>query len=336
GIERVAARIAERFPDAAVAVAHGQMDEDELSDIWSAVVDGEIQILVCTTIIETGIDVPNVNTLIVENADMMGLSQLHQLRGRVGRSARRAYAYFTFRKDKAISEVSEKRLAALREFTEFGSGIRIAMRDLEIRGAGNLIGSQQSGHMDAVGYDLYMKLLADAVRAEKGEAPEIRDADCFVNLPVSAFIPESYVASELTRIELYRDVAAVASREDADAVLSELRDRFGEPPKCVSDLIGIALLRSEGNRLKLDEISYRQGGLCVIPTEPDERVLGRAALIIGSAASVKIGAKPYLYIKNVDKRQTLSIIEEVLDKYRMAQYVPNEPSDGENASGSPA
>ncbi|MBO4584840.1 MAG: transcription-repair coupling factor, partial [Clostridia bacterium] len=336
GIERVAARIAERFPDAAVAVAHGQMDEDELSDIWSAVVDGEIQILVCTTIIETGIDVPNVNTLIVENADMMGLSQLHQLRGRVGRSARRAYAYFTFRKDKAISEVSEKRLAALREFTEFGSGIRIAMRDLEIRGAGNLIGSQQSGHMDAVGYDLYMKLLADAVRAEKGEAPEIRDADCFVNLPVSAFIPESYVASELTRIELYRDVAAVASREDADAVLSELRDRFGEPPKCVSDLVGIALLRSEGNRLKLDEISYRQGGLCVIPTEPDERVLGRAALIIGSAASVKIGAKPYLYIKNVDKRQTLSIIEEVLDKYRMAQYVPNEPSDGENASGSPA
>ena len=266
----------------------------------------------------------------------MGLSQLHQLRGRVGRSARRAYAYLTFRKDKALSEVSEKRLAALREFTEFGSGIRIAMRDLEIRGAGNLIGSQQSGHMDAVGYDLYMKLLADAVRAEKGEAPEIRDADCFVNLPVSAFIPENYVASELTRIELYRSIAAVASREDADSVISELRDRFGEPPECVSALIGIALLRSEGNRLKLDEISYRHGGLCFIPTEPDERVLGRAALIIGSGASVKIGAKPYLYIKNVDKRRTLSIIEEVLDKYKMAQYVPDELREGENASGSQA
>ena len=336
GIERVAARIAERFPNASVAVAHGQMDEDELSDIWSAVVAGEIQILVCTTIIETGIDVPNVNTLIVENADMMGLSQLHQLRGRVGRSARRAYAYFTFRKDKALSEVSEKRLAALREFTEFGSGIRIAMRDLEIRGAGNLIGSQQSGHMDAVGYDLYMKLLAEAVRAEKGEAPELRDSDCFVNLPVSAYIPESYVASELTRIELYRAIAAVASREDADAVEAELLDRFGEPPKCVSDLVKIALLRAEGNRLQLDEISCRTGGLCVIPTEPDDDVLGRAAMIIGKNASVKIGAKPYLYIKNVDKRQTLSIIEEVLDKYKMAQYVPDELRNGGNASGEPA
>jgi transcription-repair coupling factor (superfamily II helicase) len=278
--------------------------------------------------------VPNVNTLIVENADLMGLSQLHQLRGRVGRSSRRAYAYFTFRKDKALSEVSEKRLAALREFTEFGSGIRIAMRDLEIRGAGNLIGSQQSGHMDAVGYDLYMKMLAEAVRAAKGEAPETRDADCFVNLPVSAYIPESYVASELTRIELYRAIAAVTSREDADSVAAELSDRFGEPPSCVSDLIKIALLRSEGNRLELDEISFRGGGLCVIPTDPDESGLGRAALMIGRDASVKIGAKPYLYIKNVDKRQTLSIIEEVLDKYRMAQYVPEELKN--DRSGEPS
>lgn len=323
-IERIASRIAEHFPDANVAVAHGKMDEDELSKIWAAVVANEIQILVCTTIIETGIDVPNVNTLIVENADLMGLSQLHQLRGRVGRSSRRAYAYFTFRRDKSLSEVSQKRLAALREFTEFGSGIRIAMRDLEIRGAGNLIGSQQHGHMDAVGYDLYMKLLSEAVRTEKGEAPEARDTDCFINLPLSAYIPESYVSSELTRIELYRLIAAASSYEDAENILCELRDRFGEPPKEVNNLLAIALLRSEGNRLELDEISYRGGGLCIIPSEPDEGVLGRAAAIIGRTASVKVGSKLYLYIKNIDKRETLSIIEGVLDKYKMANYVPDD------------
>ncbi len=323
-IERIAARIAEHFPNVTVAVAHGQMDEDELSKIWADVVANKIQILVCTTIIETGIDVPNVNTLIVENADLMGLSQLHQLRGRVGRSSRRAYAYFTFRKDKSLSEISQKRLAALREFTEFGSGLRIAMRDLEIRGAGNLIGSQQHGHMDAVGYDLYMKLLSEAVKAEKGEAPEMRDTDCFINLPLSAYIPENYVPAELTRIELYRSISAVSTPEAAENIVSELQDRFGEPPEEVNNLLAIALLRSEGNRLELDEISYRGGGLCVMPTDPDEDVLGRAALIIGKDASIKIGVKPYLYIKNIDKRQTLSIIERVLDKYKMANYVPSE------------
>lgn len=327
GIESVAATIAERFPEANVAVAHGRMDEDELSSIWASVVSNEIQILVCTTIIETGIDVPNVNTLIVENADMMGLSQLHQLRGRVGRSARRAYAYFTFRRNKQLSEISQKRLTALREFTEFGSGIRIAMRDLEIRGAGNLIGSQQHGHMDAIGYDLYMKMLAQAVSEEKGEEVIEREEDCLINIPVSAYIPGSYVDSELTRIELYRMIAAVKDRESADSALEELNDRFGTPPESVNNLIAIAIIRSEGNQIGLSEISYRDGGLCIMPTEPDEKVLGRAALIIGKHASVKIGAKPYLYIKGIDKQQTLSIIDDVLDKYKMANYAPQKPED---------
>ena len=172
GIYNVAGRISKAIPDARIAVAHGKMEREELEEIWEALIRGEIDILVCTTIIETGVDIPNANTLIIENADMYGLSQLHQIRGRVGRSGRRAYAYFTYRKNKNLTEIAEKRLTAIKEYAEFGAGFKIALRDLEIRGAGNLLGAEQHGHMEAVGYDLYMKLLNEAVIEEKGEKIE--------------------------------------------------------------------------------------------------------------------------------------------------------------------
>ena len=198
---------------AVVDVAHGQMNEEQLSTVMERMVTGETQILVCTTIIETGIDIPNVNTLIIEDADRMGLAQLHQLRGRVGRSNRRASA---FRRGRELSEIAEKRLSAIREFAEFNSGFRIAMRDLEIRGAGSLLGAEQSGHMIDVGYDMYLKLLEEAVLEERGEKPEQR-AECAADLAVSANIPESYVPSQEQRMDLYRRIALVRTAERVHA-----------------------------------------------------------------------------------------------------------------------
>ena len=241
-IERTALRLSEMLDGASVAVAHGKMDEEQLSRVMEDMAEGRVQILVCTTIIETGIDMPNVNTLIVEDADKLGLAQLHQIRGRVGRSTRRAFAYLTFRKDKVLSEIAEKRLEAIREFAEFNSGFRIAMRDLEIRGAGNLLGAEQSGHLIDVGYDMYLKLLEEAVLEEKGEAPA-RRASTTADLAVTANIPESYIPSEEQRMDLYRRIALIRTESDADDVLDELIDRFGEPPTSVTTLVRVALLR---------------------------------------------------------------------------------------------
>lgn len=259
-IDRTAARIMEKLPDAAVGVAHGQMNEEELSRTMEQVESGEIQILVCTTIIETGIDIPNVNTLIIEDADQLGLAQLHQIRGRVGRSARRASAYLTYRKNKVLTEDAEKRLEAIREFAEFNSGMRIAMRDLEIRGAGNLLGAEQSGHMVDVGYDMYLRLLEEAVKEERGESVEVR-AECSADLAVSANIPERYVPSSAQRMDLYRRIALIRTEEDADDMIDELIDRFGDPPKCVNTLVSVALLRSDAGRAGITDISQKSGKL---------------------------------------------------------------------------
>ena len=204
-IREKAAKIASRFPEAVVRFAHGQMEKDELADIWQALVDGEIDILVCTTIIETGVDVPNANTLIIENADRMGLSQLHQIRGRVGRSARRAYAYFTYPAGKVLTDVSAKRLQAIRDFTEFGSGFKIALRDLEIRGAGDVLGARQHGHMESVGYDMYLKILNEAVLEEKGMKPKEK-IECVINIGRDCYIPESYIPSAAQRIDIYKKI----------------------------------------------------------------------------------------------------------------------------------
>lgn len=259
-IDRTASRLSAMLEGISVAVGHGQMDEDSLGDIMERMAAGEIQVLVCTTIIETGIDIPNVNTLIIEDADKLGLSQLHQIRGRVGRSSRRAFAYLTFRQGKVLTEIAEKRLSAIREFAEFNSGFKIAMRDLEIRGAGNLLGAEQSGHMMSVGYDMYLKLLEEAVLEEKGEKPEKR-TDCAADLSVSANIPEKYVPSGEQRMDLYRRIARIRTEEDSDEMIAELIDRYGDPPKEAVALISIALLRGEATNAGISEISQKAGYL---------------------------------------------------------------------------
>ncbi len=256
-ITRVASRIKEAIPEAKVGIAHGKMSEDELSEIWRKLLENEIDVLVCTTIIETGVDVPNANTLIIEDADRMGLSQLHQLRGRVGRSPRRAYAYFCFRRGKQLSEVSTKRLEAIREYTEFGSGFKIALRDLEIRGAGSILGGEQHGNMEAVGYDMYLKLLSEAVNEENGvETPETYE--CTVDLNVSAHIPESYIESLSARLGIYKRIADIKDDADVSDVIDELCDRFGEPPHAVMGLIDIALLRNKAAAVGITEIISNQ------------------------------------------------------------------------------
>ena len=259
-IERVTARLTEMLEGISLAVAHGRMDEDSLSDVMERMTAGEIQVLVCTTIIESGIDIPNVNTLIVEDADKLGLAQLHQIRGRVGRSPRRAYAYLTFRHGKALTEIAEKRLSAIREFAEFNSGFKIAMRDLEIRGAGSLLGAEQSGHMISVGYDMYLKLLEEAVLEEKGEKPP-KKADCPADLNVAANIPDKYVPSGQQRMDIYRRIALIRTEEDCDEMISELIDRYGDPPSEVIALTSIAMMRSEASHAGITEITQKEGWL---------------------------------------------------------------------------
>jgi len=261
-IDQCASALKKRIPGLSVAVAHGQMGEEALGDVMHAMTEGEIQVLVCTTIIETGLDIPNANTLIIENADRFGLSQLHQLRGRVGRSTRHAYAYFTYKPDKNLTEIAEKRLSAIRDFAEFGSGFKIAMRDLEIRGAGNLLGAEQSGHMMSVGYDMYLKLLDEAVLEERGEAPKA--PDCTADLNVTANVDKNYVSRGEERMDLYRRMAAIRCQEDADDLLDEIVDRYGEPPRGVLNLIDIALLRARAREVSIKDI--RQKGSDVLFT----------------------------------------------------------------------
>lgn len=266
-IDQFAGALKRRNPDFNIAVAHGKMGEDALSDVMQSMADGDIQVLVCTTIIETGLDIPNVNTLIIENADRFGLSQLHQLRGRVGRSTRHAYAYFTYRPDKALTEIAEKRLSAIRDFAEFGSGFKIAMRDLEIRGAGNLLGAEQSGHMISVGYDMYLKLLDDAVLEEQGRKP--KEIECTADLNVTANVDKDFVSRGEERMDLYRRMAAIRSQEDADDLLDEIIDRYGDPPKGVINLIDIALLRANAKAVGICDIKQKSSDLLFTLTQLD-------------------------------------------------------------------
>ena len=242
-IADMANTIQKLVPDANVGFAHGQMKERELEKIMYGFINGEIDVLVSTTIIETGLDISNVNTMIIHDSDQMGLSQLYQLRGRVGRSNRTSYAFLMYRRNKMLKEVAEKRLHAIREFTEMGSGFKIAMRDLEIRGAGNLLGAEQSGHMESVGYDLYCKMLAEAVQEAKGIAP----AEAFettIDLNVSAYIPDSYISNESLKLDTYKRIAAIENKEEYEDMTEELTDRFGEPPKNVQNLLAVAELKA--------------------------------------------------------------------------------------------
>lgn len=256
-IDGCAAKLARAIPEARITVAHGKMDKDRLEEIWEEMLGGEIDILVCTTIIETGVDIPNANTLIVENSQRLGLSQLHQIRGRVGRSSRRAYAYFTYPRDKTVTEVAAKRLEAIRDYAEFGAGFKIAIRDLEIRGAGNLLGAEQHGHLDAVGYELYIKLLNEAVLEERGEKiPE--KTECTVTLKCDAYIPASYVGNSAQRMGLYKKIAAIECEEDEEDVLDELIDRYGEAPTCVTSLLTVSHLRSAAQKCGIISVIEEQ------------------------------------------------------------------------------
>ncbi|MBR3366224.1 MAG: transcription-repair coupling factor [Lachnospiraceae bacterium] len=259
-IDRIAAKIKDLVPEANVAFAHGKMSESELERIMYDFISGEIDVLVSTTIIETGLDISNVNTIVIHDSDRMGLSQLHQLRGRVGRSGRTAYAFLMYRKDRVLKEVAEKRLAAIREFTDLGSGFRIAMRDLEIRGAGSILGRAQHGHMNAVGYDLYCKMLNVAVKRAKGEDYEEK-VPVRVNLDADAFLPENYIVNEEQKLEIYRKIAEIASTEDCDTMREELQDRFGDVPAPAENLLRIALIRTVAGYVGVQEITGRPGEL---------------------------------------------------------------------------
>jgi transcription-repair coupling factor (superfamily II helicase) len=271
-IDQVASRLSRNLEGVSIAVAHGKMSESELSEVMQQMDHGEVQVLVCTTIIETGIDIPNVNTLIIEDADRLGLSQLHQIRGRVGRSQRHAYAYLTYRRGKVLTEIAEKRLTAIREFAEFGAGFKIAMRDLEIRGAGNMLGHAQSGHMINVGYDMYLKLLEEAVLEERGETEGI-EAECTADILVDAGIPEFYVPDAGQRIDLYRRIALVRTDDDASDLIDELADRYGDIPKSVHALVRIALLRSAAGLLGISEISQKESHLNLTIVKPDIKTI---------------------------------------------------------------
>ncbi len=255
-IADVAARVQSLVPEANVAFAHGQMKEHELERIMYDFINGEIDVLVSTTIIETGLDISNANTMIIHDSDNMGLSQLYQLRGRVGRSNRNAYAFLMYKRDKMLKEVAEKRLQAIKEFTELGSGFKIAMRDLEIRGAGNLLGQKQHGHMEAVGYDLYCKMLNEAVKNLKGIAT-IEDFGTTIDLDVDAYIPPSYIVNEVQKLDIYKRIAGIENQAESDDMKEELLDRFGEIPKSVENLLRIALIRVQAHKLYMSEIKGR-------------------------------------------------------------------------------
>ena len=313
-IDYAARRVAAMAPDARIAIAHGRMDKDTISELWKELIEGEIDVFVSTTIIESGVDVPNANTLIIENADKFGLAQLHQIRGRVGRSSRRAYAYFTFPKGKSLSEVATKRLSAIREYTEFGSGFKVALRDLEIRGAGNILGAEQHGHLQSVGYDMYMKLLNEAVLEEKGEvkAPKL---ECAVDLNVNAYIPDKYIRITSQRIDIYKKIALIETNEDLMDITDELLDRYGDMPKSVEELLKVSLLRKVGSNAGMSKIERRSSNVLIYPYIMNAAVWTRIAAENKGKVLLNMGSKPYVSCK-IDKGVDIfSFIREMLDKY---------------------
>lgn len=318
-IDLLAGQLRDALPDARIVTAHGKMEHEQLEDIWQRMLVGEIDILVCTTIIETGVDVPNANTLIVDNAHRLGLSQLHQIRGRVGRSSRRAYAYFTYPPNRALSEIAEKRLEAVREYAEFGAGFRIALRDLELRGAGNLLGSQQHGHLDAVGYDLYIKMLNEAVLEQKGEAP-VKVPECTLDLNVSAHVPASYVESAAQRMALYKRIAQIRNEDDLNDITDELIDRYGDLPQPVSSLLRIALIRAMGRECGMDKMLQDGNSLHLYSEQLDPllwQALSRANPIWGARLSGT--PSEHISLKKPTGTSTLDFAQDVLQKYISAK-----------------
>ena len=298
-ISQEASRLEKMVPEANIAYAHGKMTERELEQIMEDFISGEIDVLVCTTIIETGLDIPNVNTIIIQDADRMGLSQLYQLRGRVGRSTRSSYAYLLYRRDKMLKETAEKRLQTIREFTEFGSGFKIALRDLEIRGAGNLLGAQQHGHMEAVGYDMYCRLLEEAVLEEKGETVE-KPFETSLDLQVSAYLPDFYIRNEEQRMEMYQKISRVTSEEDYYGVQEELEDRYGDLPKSAQKLLEVVLLKAAAHKLGVTQIQQKSGKLLIYFLEDAPLDTAKLAQLVTQEKGkyfFTAGANPYLTVK---------------------------------------
>ena len=320
-IDSCAAKLSAAIPDARITVAHGKMDKEQLEDIWSEMLSGEIDILVCTTIIETGVDIPNANTLIVENSQRLGLSQLHQIRGRVGRSSRRAYAYFTYPKDKTVNEVATKRLEAIRDYAEFGAGFKIAIRDMEIRGAGNLLGAEQHGHLDAVGYELYIKLLNEAVLEEKGEKiPE--KLECTLTLRADAFIPEKFVPYSAQRMGLYKRIAMIETPEDRDDIIDELIDRYGDIPKQTSNLLSVALVRAAAKKCEIISIIEEINEIKINPHIFDFEVWSELSDIFKGRIRVVMSESPVIIFKKHKDDDVLAMLyklfclyQEILKKY---------------------
>ncbi len=321
-IAQAAARIAAWVPDARIAIAHGQMDREEISDIWSAMVAGEIDVLVSTTIIETGIDIPNANTLIIENADDMGLSQLHQLRGRIGRSSRRAYAYFTYPAHRVLREVATKRLSAIREYTEFGSGFKVAMRDLEIRGAGNLLGAEQHGHITTIGYDLYMRLLNEAVLEEQG-TPVEQKQECAVSIAVSAFLPQSFVSSAAQRIDAYRRISLIRNMDDMMDVTDELIDRYGDLPQPVENLLSIAIIKALATDAQMTKIEECEGEIIIRPQQFDFYIWMKLSSENTGKLHLNVGQNPYISCKVKKDRFFLAFLRNLFKRYLEIQKERN-------------
>ena len=264
GIEEVANRVAALVPEAEVAYAHGQMSERQLEKIMYEFINGEIDVLISTTIIETGMDISNANTMIIEDADRLGLSQMYQLRGRVGRSNRTSYAFLMYKRDKMLKEVAEKRLQAIRQFTELGSGFKIAMRDLEIRGAGNVLGAEQSGHMEAVGYDLYCKMLNQAVLHLKGEQPEEENFETAMDMEVDAYIPATYIRNEMQKLDMYKRISYITTQEEMEDLSEELVDRYGDVPDVCDNLLQIALLKAMCHAVYIRELKQTKGEITMM------------------------------------------------------------------------
>ena len=315
-IEDTALRLQKLLPEARIAYAHGQMGEKELEEIMLSFIAGEIDVLVSTTIIETGLDIPNANTLIIQDADKMGLSQLYQIRGRVGRSNRTSYAFLLYKKGKSLTEESEKRLKAIREFTELGSGIRIALRDLEIRGAGNVLGAEQHGHMEAVGYELYTKLLRHAVLLEKGEKQEEEDFETQLDVDLDAFIPESYMENEEQKLEAYQKIALLSSEEEKMDLEDELTDRYGDLPYQVENLFQVASLRNLLHKIGVTECKIKRGEIHFL-FFPKAKINTAAipALISESRGEIRFvnGESPKLLYKKKNLRE-LPKIQESMEK----------------------
>ncbi len=313
-IDGIAAQIAREVPDATIVTAHGKMDKERLEEIWADMTAGKIDVLVCTTIIETGVDVPNANTLIVDSAHRMGLSQLHQLRGRVGRSSRRAYAYFTYPRGRALTEIAEKRLEAIREYAEFGAGFRIALRDLEIRGAGSILGAEQHGHLDDVGYDMYVKLLNEAVLEEKGEKP-VEKTECTVTLAEDAYLPASYVPSGAQRMALYKRIAHITSQDDADELYDELTDRYGEPPAATGALLDIALLRHRAELCGITAVTQSGNDIRMVPSEFDPVVWQELSASMPSRLRASLGSTTFVTLRLRGGEDPIGIINRLFEKY---------------------